>query len=581
MFWLYLPLSFFLWAFTGNKEVPDQSQQKLRALILDGQNNHYIWPKTSQMMKSYLEETGLFEVNIVRSSQIDLGIKYNPNRPYRLDQYLWEYPLKSESSQRQVDRVITDPNYAPDFDQHDLVVLNFGIDAAPWPKTTQKEFEDYMNNGGGLVVIHAANNSFGNWDEYNKMIGLGAWGGRDQDSGPYVYLDQDGKETRDKGAGICGSHGPEHEFLVTTRDKDHPIMQGLPEVWMHAKDELYDRMRGPAENMTILATAYSDLEQNDPPWDQNTRGSERNEPMLMVTRYGQGRVFHSALGHFDYSQECVGFITTFQRGSEWAATGGVTQAVPKDFPRKNRTSSRPWNPNAELAQLQKERRDSNPYQQWLTLVNSTPSDSIQVYSDAAIAVNDKWNTQSGKDDIRKAWQQFSARIDSSWTMNYVLANNRGRHAYEIGGFRTNYGQLFGQFVIWELNSNPKRRLFEFTVPAEIIEIDKTELDQRRKEWMQYCNAHRVDQLVNELYTKDALYYNHRPLIKGREAILREYSYMNNPSYQLELNPLIVQPLREDLVIEIGQCAGGYNGKYILIWERNKDGLWQIALDSNI
>ena len=41
---------------------------------------------------------------------------------------------------------------------------------------------------------------------------------------------------------------------------------------MHAQDELYDRLRGPAENMTVLATAFSDPE---------TDGSGENEPMLM------------------------------------------------------------------------------------------------------------------------------------------------------------------------------------------------------------------------------------------------------------------------------------------------------------
>jgi hypothetical protein len=39
------------------------------------------------------------------------------------------------------------------------------------------------------------------------------------------------------------------------------------------------------------------------------------------------------MGHGDYSMECVGFITTFQRGSEWAATGRVSLPVPEDFPR--------------------------------------------------------------------------------------------------------------------------------------------------------------------------------------------------------------------------------------------------------
>jgi type 1 glutamine amidotransferase len=52
----------------------------------------------------------------------------------------------------------------------------------------------------------------------------------------------------------------------------------------------------------------------------------------MTVRYGNGRVFHTVLGHADYSMRCVGFITTLLRGTEWAATGKVTIGVPDDFP---------------------------------------------------------------------------------------------------------------------------------------------------------------------------------------------------------------------------------------------------------
>lgn len=64
--------------------------------------------------------------------------------------------------------------------------------------------------------------------------------------------------------------------------------------------------------------------------------------MMMTIRYGRGRVFHTPMGHGNYSQECVGFITTLQRGTEWAATGKVTQPVPKDFPTADQGKSRKW-----------------------------------------------------------------------------------------------------------------------------------------------------------------------------------------------------------------------------------------------
>jgi type 1 glutamine amidotransferase len=64
---------------------------------------------------------------------------------------------------------------------------------------------------------------------------------------------------------------------------------------------------------------------------------------MLTVDYGQGRVFHTTMGHFDYSMECVGFRTTFQRGVEWAASGQVTQAVPEAFPSAEVSMSTAWN----------------------------------------------------------------------------------------------------------------------------------------------------------------------------------------------------------------------------------------------
>jgi len=49
--------------------------------------------------------------------------------------------------------------------------------------------------------------------------------------------------TPDKG----GAHGKKHEFIIQTQVADHPITAGLPTKWMHATDELYDRLRGSAK----------------------------------------------------------------------------------------------------------------------------------------------------------------------------------------------------------------------------------------------------------------------------------------------------------------------------------------------
>jgi type 1 glutamine amidotransferase len=271
-----------------------QAEPTLKALIVDGQNNHGNWPQTTKMMKKYLEDTKLFSVDVATTAKSG-----------------------------------TDESFKPDFGKYNVVVSNYN--GAPWPKETQEKFLSFVNGGGGFVVVHAANNAFGNWKEYNEVIGLGGWDGRSEKSGPYVFLDENGKVVRDEAKGSGGHHGPQHPFQLIVRDPDHPVTKGMPRAWMHVNDELYDLLRGPGENMHILATAYADKAKG---------GSGRHEPMIFTVQYGQGRVFHTPMGHGNDSQECVGFITTLVRGAEWAATGKVTQPIPSDFPTEDKTSQR-------------------------------------------------------------------------------------------------------------------------------------------------------------------------------------------------------------------------------------------------
>lgn len=264
-----------------------------KALIVDGQNGHN-WKETTPVLKKILEDSELFKVDVVTSP-----------------------PKKGDMS-----------NFKPNFAAYQVVVSNYQGD--DWPADTQKALVEYVKNGGGLVIYHFALAAFPKWKEYNDMIGLGGWGGRTQKDGPYLRW-RDGKVVRQDEPGKSGGHGPSQPFQLVVREPNHPITQGLPPAFMHVSDELYGWLRGPGQNLTLLATAFA-------PKDKG--GSDEHEPILFTIEYGKGRVFQNAMGHTGKELKSVAFIATFQRGAEWAATGKVTQKVPADFPTADKASVR-------------------------------------------------------------------------------------------------------------------------------------------------------------------------------------------------------------------------------------------------
>lgn len=275
----------------------------LKALVVTGQSNRYHnWAVGSRILKGILEKSALFRVEMAVS----------PGQG-------------SDMS-----------GFKPDFSAYDVLIVDYEGDS--WPEQTRRAFVNYVRGGGGVVVVHATDNAFGKWKEFNEIIGLGAWGGRDERSGPLVRW-REGKIVLDNSPGKAGTHPPSHNFQVINRNTEHPITKGLPEKWMHISDELYSRLRGPAKNLTVLSTGYCDPKRKN--------GTGEHEPVLFTVNYGKGRTFHTVFGHVGPKDkapipcmDCVGFIVTLQRGAEWAATGKVTQEVPPDFPTAERTRIR-------------------------------------------------------------------------------------------------------------------------------------------------------------------------------------------------------------------------------------------------
>lgn len=275
---------------------------KQKILVVTGQSSKYHnWALQSRTFKQMLHQTGLFNVDSIIAPEKGADMS----------------------------------EFNPEWSKYAAVVLDY--DGDEWSEATKRSFVEYMHNGGGLIVVHGSDNAFPDWKEYNRMIGVGGWAGRTEAWGPKVRW-REGKKVLDESPGTA-QHPAGHDFLVVNRAPEHPIMKGVPNAWLHANDELYSQLRGPAENLTVLATASASTSMRN--------GTGENEPILMALAYGKGRVFHTTLGHVSPREKkppasirCAGFVVTLQRGTEWAATGIVTQEIPKDFPAADATSVR-------------------------------------------------------------------------------------------------------------------------------------------------------------------------------------------------------------------------------------------------
>jgi type 1 glutamine amidotransferase len=165
----------------------------IRVLILTGQNNH-AWRATTPKLKSILESTGRFSVDVT------------------------EHPEQCDAAA---------------FAKYDVLLSNWNTYGQPtvtnWPQATRAAFLDFVRSGKGFVSVHAGSSSFYDWPEYQQLVG-GTW-----------QVGQTG-------------HGPRHEFTVKIVGKNHPITRGLTD--FVTTDELWYRT-ALQPNIEILATAFS------------------------------------------------------------------------------------------------------------------------------------------------------------------------------------------------------------------------------------------------------------------------------------------------------------------------------------
>ena len=234
-------------------------QPPIQALLVSGANNHD-WEWTSPVIAKALTETGRFAVKITTEPKSDLENVAQLHADGKLD----------------------------------LIVLDYN--GPRWGEKAEASFLRAVRQGCGVTIIHAADNAFTGWTEYEQMVGL-LWR---------------------KGTG----HGRYHPFDVVVVDHNHPITLGMDNMLMHP-DELYHRLvHAEGAKYQVLMSAFS---------APKSGGTGRHEPMATASTFGKGHVFHTPLGHV--WRKNIPTRATWHdpqlrrliaRGSEWAATGQVT-----------------------------------------------------------------------------------------------------------------------------------------------------------------------------------------------------------------------------------------------------------------
>jgi type 1 glutamine amidotransferase len=252
-----------------NAQTPP-APHKIQVLIITGQDKHP-WRETTPYLREILNRTGKFEVRVTE--------EFRQGNLESLTPY-------------------------------DVAVLNYSdekLDIPSWAPATKEALLAYVRSGKGLVVYHHSAASFQDWQEFEKLAGC-VW--------------------RTTGS----HHSPVHDYRVDIRDADHPITHGMTS-FLARTDELYAGLKcRPAADYHVLATGWDDHSLYvAKPRDPIPTGPSQDEPLIWTVPYGAGRVFATMLGNDMRATGTPGFVATFVRGTEWAATGAVTIPLPAEL----------------------------------------------------------------------------------------------------------------------------------------------------------------------------------------------------------------------------------------------------------
>jgi len=158
---------------------------------------------------------------------------------------------------------------------------------------------DFVRQGKGFGGSHSATDTLYTWPEYGELIG-----------------------------GVFDGHPWTQEATEDVEDPDNPIVAHMaPE--LRALEEYYQFRNFSRDNVRVLLTL------NTGSVNLNAEGVNRTDgdfASVWIRKYGQGRVFYSAFGHFEESFRLPVFRTMLLNALLWLTGEIEVDATPRSGP---------------------------------------------------------------------------------------------------------------------------------------------------------------------------------------------------------------------------------------------------------
>jgi type 1 glutamine amidotransferase len=195
--------------------------------------------------------------------------------------------------------------------RYDAILMNSTAHLAIPDDAKKKAFLDYARNGGGVVGIHAAIDTFKDWRPGAEVLGA-TFGGH-----PFI---------------------PSGTWAVKIEEPDHPLTRAFGGKSFKIQDEIYemDEPYTRADRRVLLSLDLSDpatdaITRNEPPKERIHR-MDKDFAVSWLKRYGEGRVFYADFGHIAAPFQDPAIVRYYLDGIQYV----LGDLAPLDAPRAHR-----------------------------------------------------------------------------------------------------------------------------------------------------------------------------------------------------------------------------------------------------